>query len=225
MTIEAIHSLAISFLAGETDPTWTHATLLGGSIAAEFAVAAGIIIETPWPKTWRQWLGVALVIGGVVIGAVFTISLFVFDEAIGRTQQDKIISLEPRRLSPADTAAIVAAVAPFSKEGVAFESYTGDGEAYALGAQLANAFHSTGMWVDPGNLLTVIPSKPVAWGVWLSGDDPRLVAAIMSALKAADIRAVKGEVSDEGSLMSSTPLFKPDVTVFIGMKPLPIAEP
>jgi len=141
------------------------------------------------------------------------------------TQQDKIISLEPRRLSPADTAAIVAAVAPFSKEGVAFESYTGDGEAYALGAQLANAFHSTGMWVDPGNLLTVIPSKPVAWGVWLSGDDPRLVAAIMSALKAADIRAVKGEVSDEGSLMSSTPLFKPDVTVFIGMKPLPIAEP
>jgi hypothetical protein len=51
MIIDAIHSMAIRFLAGELDPDWTHAALLGGSIAAEFAVAIGIIIESPWSKT------------------------------------------------------------------------------------------------------------------------------------------------------------------------------
>jgi hypothetical protein len=76
--------------------SFTHVILLGGSIIAEFAVAIGIILESPKEKTFRERLGMVLVLGGVSIGAILTISLFVFDEGISRGQQDKIILLETR---------------------------------------------------------------------------------------------------------------------------------
>jgi hypothetical protein len=85
-----------AFISGELNPLFTHVVLLGGSIIAEFAVAAGIILESPKTKSFREWLGMALVLGGVSIGAVLTISLFVFDEGISRAQQSKIIALETR---------------------------------------------------------------------------------------------------------------------------------
>jgi hypothetical protein len=94
--IDAIQRFASAFVAGELDPDRTHWILLAGAIAAEFAVAAGIVLESPKEKGWREWLGLVLVFGGVVVSAVFTISLFMFDEGISRGQKDKIITLETR---------------------------------------------------------------------------------------------------------------------------------
>lgn len=59
---------------------WVHDILLLGSILSEFLVASGIILETPKDKTRRERLGMYLVIGGVLSAAIFTISLFVYDE-------------------------------------------------------------------------------------------------------------------------------------------------
>jgi hypothetical protein len=62
-----------------------HVGLLGLSIAAEGAVAWGIWLESPKIKTCRDWLAMGLVLGGVVVGAICTIALFVFDEGTSRT--------------------------------------------------------------------------------------------------------------------------------------------
>jgi hypothetical protein len=135
--METIHSIAIRFLAGELDSDWTHAVLLGGGVLAEIAVAAGIVLESEWPTNWRKWLGIALVIGGVVVSAAFTISLFVFDEGISRgqkstisSQQDKIAALEERitfRILTQDRQSkIDAAISRFS--GVSFDAGV-DGDA------------------------------------------------------------------------------------------------
>ena len=76
------------FIGGDFDAFWTHVILLGTSIAAEFAVAVGIILETPKEKTVRERVGMVLVIGGVCIGAIFTVLLFVFDEGVARKVYD-----------------------------------------------------------------------------------------------------------------------------------------
>ena len=47
----------------------------------------------PREKTCREWIGMGLVLGGVTIGALFTISLFVFDEGISLLAADTIKAL------------------------------------------------------------------------------------------------------------------------------------
>src|SRR5947209_30875 len=83
-----------AFFAGDLDPLLTHIVLLGGSVVAEFAVAIGIILESPKEKSCREIVGMCLVLGGVSIGAILTISLFVFDEGVSTAQQSRIIDLE-----------------------------------------------------------------------------------------------------------------------------------
>jgi hypothetical protein len=92
--IALIHALN----AGDLESDHTHTVLLFMTIAAEFAVAAGIILESEWPKHWRQWTGMGLVIGGVVISAIATVALFRFDEALSTKQQEKIIALDTQNL-------------------------------------------------------------------------------------------------------------------------------
>jgi hypothetical protein len=49
-------SIFNAFLSGGLDTFWTHFFLLGGSISAEFAVAAGIILESPKEKACEKRL-------------------------------------------------------------------------------------------------------------------------------------------------------------------------
>lgn len=94
-----------AFVSGELSPLLTHAILLGGAIAAEFAVAAGIILESPKNKTFREWLGLGLVFGGVLISSIFTISLFVFDEGVSDTQRSELKVAELQLADAVKTAA------------------------------------------------------------------------------------------------------------------------
>lgn len=87
MITDAIQRFASAFVSGDLDPVSTHWVLLIGAIGAEFSVAAGIILESPKEKGCREKLGMALVLGGVLVSAVFTIGLFVFDEGISGKQQ------------------------------------------------------------------------------------------------------------------------------------------
>jgi hypothetical protein len=77
------------FFSGSLDPRWPHALLLSVAIIASFAVAVGIVMESP------HWsIANALVIGGVVLEAICTLLIFGFDEGISSAQQSKIIALE-----------------------------------------------------------------------------------------------------------------------------------
>ncbi len=92
-----------SFFSGDVDPTWPHVILLSVTVLASFAVAAGIIFESPKYSESIHRAATRLVIGGVAVEAVCTIFLFVFDEGISNAQQSKIIALEtqiaPRSLT------------------------------------------------------------------------------------------------------------------------------
>jgi len=111
----AIASMYLNaFWSGGLDAFWPHIILLGTSIAAEFAVALGIILESPKEKACREKVGMILVLGGVSIGAICTIGLFVFDEGVSRAQQSVIIQLKtPRTLSTLQKERIAAVAKKF----------------------------------------------------------------------------------------------------------------
>lgn len=121
----SIPNLIDAFIDGRLDEYWTHRALIGGSIVAEVSVAAGILLESHWPRSLKDWAAVLLIICGVSFGAIFTIGLFVFDEGISRiqqstieVQQSKIIALEsafaPREVELSGDA--MKALAKFSSE-------------------------------------------------------------------------------------------------------------
>jgi hypothetical protein len=84
------------FTSGGLEPFWPHFWLLSVSVLASFSVGAGIIFESPKYSTSINQAATCLVICGVIIEAVCTIALFVFDEGISSSQQSKIIALETR---------------------------------------------------------------------------------------------------------------------------------
>jgi hypothetical protein len=83
-----------AFTSGGLEPFWPHFSLLFISVIASFSVGAGIIFESPKYSASVHQVATCLVIWGVVIEAVCTIFLFVFDEGISGSQQSKIIALE-----------------------------------------------------------------------------------------------------------------------------------
>jgi hypothetical protein len=93
-------------------PFWPHFWLLSVSILASFAVAGGIIFESSEYSASTHRVAKWLVIGGVAVEAVCTVSLFVFDERISGEQQSKIIVLEttlsPRVVEQAKAGAVLA---------------------------------------------------------------------------------------------------------------------
>jgi len=102
-----------TFFSGSLDPFWPHVILLSVAILASFAVAIGIVMESP------KWsVANALVVGGVALEAICTLLLFGFDEGISNAQQSKIIALEtklaPRSLNIEQQEALVAALKPFA---------------------------------------------------------------------------------------------------------------
>jgi hypothetical protein len=79
-----------AFISGGMDPFWPHFILLSVSVLSSFAVAAGIILESPKYPESLHGIANKLVIGGVAIEALCTIGLFVFDEGISNAQQSAI---------------------------------------------------------------------------------------------------------------------------------------
>jgi hypothetical protein len=129
-----------NFFSGGVDPLWPHVALLTVSVLASFAVAGGIIFESPKYSTSVHRIATWLVIGGVAIEALCTIVLFVFDEGISGAQQDKIIALESRlaarTLTVEQQHSIASAVSKFP--GITFEisTYRHNTEAISLSKQI-----------------------------------------------------------------------------------------
>ena len=116
--MKAIKAFFGAFIDGDLDSLATHTALVAVIVAAEIGLGVGIWLEFPKDKKFREWLGLALVLGGCVFSVVATVLLLIFDEGISRAQQSTIIALEtrlaPRELTPKQQDAFKAAVEPYS---------------------------------------------------------------------------------------------------------------
>jgi hypothetical protein len=87
--------------AGTENPLWPHLVLIPGSVLAGIAVGAGIVFERPeYPESVHR-IAFWLVVAGVAVESIMTVSLFVVDERISGAQQDKIFVLE-KEAAPRD---------------------------------------------------------------------------------------------------------------------------
>jgi hypothetical protein len=195
-----------ALLSGTADPFWPHFALLALSVLAGIAVGAGIILESPeYPASIHRkakWL----VIGGVAIESICTISLFAFDEGISGAQQAKILALErrlaPRTLSEEQQASIVNAIKRFAPQ--QFSGLVGavDPEAWRLWTRLDGTLR-TANWIrspvsdgssrgDPPAVLTVTPDQGVRIFVPINdlAELKEASLALEAALRAADISAL-----------------------------------
>ena len=138
-----------SFFSGDADPTWPHVILLSVTVLASFAVAAGIIFESPKYSESIHRAATRLVIGGVAVEAVCTIFLFVFDEGISNAQQSKIIALEtqiaPRSLTKEQYDAIQTLKGRVPAINLAVEN---DSECLIFSSILIRALSNAGIKVD-----------------------------------------------------------------------------
>jgi hypothetical protein len=92
--IATISTFVSEFTDGVSfDAVKTHEVLIAVCVLGSVAVGIGILLESWPPKLLKDNIAIVLVIGGVVVEALFTIFLFVFDEGISRSQQSKIASL------------------------------------------------------------------------------------------------------------------------------------
>jgi hypothetical protein len=170
-----------------------------------------------------------LVLGRVSIGAVLTISLFVFDEGISRGQQAKIISLDeklaPRDLSPDQIKVIADELRPYGE--IRFDlSMHVDSEPMRLTDKIEDSLLAAGWKEQPDqsgtNKFNRGNRPPVAdrtvGGVWVlyPADDPNLVNAgsmLVWALRNAGI--VTRELREMKPLPSDVGV----IHAWIGVKP------
>lgn len=157
----AMISIFNAFVSGQLDSFWTHAVLLGGAIMAEVFVAIGIWLESPKEKSFREWLGLGFVFSGVVVSAVFTIGLFVFDEGISQHLEAEIA---PRALSEAQIADAKNRLKAFAPEVYAIGVSTDDPEQVHLADLIGIALKDAG-WKSVDWYRDVVQHGPGGGGI------------------------------------------------------------
>jgi hypothetical protein len=168
------------FFSGSFDPSWPHVVLLSVAIVASFAVAIGIVMESP------HWsVANVLVVGGVAIEAVCTILLFGFDEGISQSQQAKIVAMQARPWTKSQFDALQAVKGKVSSVGIFPEK--GCLECGMFAGDIELALHSAGVEIYRDDNLDWMSGTGIH--VWLPRDpappsdksnDP-LVAALREA--------------------------------------------
>jgi hypothetical protein len=202
-----------ALLSGSADPFWPHLVLISGSVLAGIAVGVGIIMES---ERWS--LATILVVMGVGVEAVFTLCLFVFDERISGSQQDKIIALEtqlaPRELRPTQQDLIVQAAKPVASGiHVKFFTYAFDPDGRRLGVQLSDVFTRSGFTVvGIDSELEKLAPKRLIVGIelWTSGKTIEVRDALISLLNKEGISAAADPEPIDGEGW---------IVVLVGLKP------
>jgi hypothetical protein len=224
----AIFTYVSKFLSGDLEPFWPHVVLLSCSVLASIAVGAGIIFQRPKYSASIHRVAFWLVVSGVIIEAICTIFLFVFDEGISNAQQSRIASLNmraeelraenlkleaqiaPRRLSPDNIAALKKAVRPFANRQVSIWSYGIDLEARILAKEILSAL-SNAQVPTVDRIGNMISSTEPRIGVIVSGPDDLLIQSLLKALK--PVSAVRGPYTSDNE-------FPVPAEIFVGIKPV-----
>jgi len=217
-------------LSGEAQPFWPHVALLSLSVLAGIAVGAGIIFESPAYSAAVHRVAKWLVIVGVAVESVCTVSLFAFDEGVSNLQQSKIIALEkrlaPRELTPEQIQFVAILVRPFSDTSFDMSMHV-DIEPMRLlgeieGAMVAGGWHEQAP--ADGNPTfnrgegTILVGERTMIAVWVLYDpnDPKLLAAAAMLIWA---------LRNEGIFTSDMHITKPAawdagvIHVWVGAKP------
>src|SRR5579872_3004633 len=119
---------------------WMHALLLGGDVLATVVVGWGILWEAPEQPPHRHRVAKWLVIWGIAVETVCSISLFRYDEGISQKQQATIIALETRlaarSLSEQQISEIATQVTPFAHQQFSVVTYPSNPEADHIAEQI-----------------------------------------------------------------------------------------
>src|ERR1700722_5524561 len=133
-------------VSGVLNPYWTHFWLLSGVFLMEVTVGVGIVLEAHWPMSFRQIVATGLVIGGIILGIMLTLGLFIFDEAISSAQQEKIIALEtelaPRNWTKEQFDALQTLKGKLPGVGIVWEHYCI--ECFEYAGYIQEALHEAG---------------------------------------------------------------------------------
>jgi hypothetical protein len=156
-----------TFFSGSVDPFWPHVLLLTTAIVASFAVAIGIVLESP------HWsIANALVVGGVAIEAVCTLFLFGFDEGVSNAQQSKIVALEQRlaarTLSDEQLSDVSGQLRSFAPQTFQIIPYWKNPESLSIADRIASALIKAGWQIDNPKVFTTLVG--VLTGVIISAD-------------------------------------------------------
>jgi hypothetical protein len=163
--MEAATALLHAFIDGKLDSFKTHAVLVAVIAAAEIGLAAGIWLESPRHKNFREWIGLLLVLSGCVASVIATVALLIFDEGISRTQNGQIIALYNELVPRAVKAADVKELEKFGQRypnGLVMAVVKNDWEAQGFGQQIGIAMgRATNRWLfldEPhGNNSRLVP--------------------------------------------------------------------
>jgi hypothetical protein len=236
----AVNPTTLGTLIGSID--WVHGVLIGSCVLGGILVGIGIIKEA---EKWS--IAVFLVLVGVILEAIFTIALFVYDESISheqqsiiRAQNDKIIflerHLEARSLTPEESAPVahrIAQAIPADIGPIAFEFAASNDEEIGLAIDLADhVFSRIGWdWVDwPSDMIGAfsinlpiqkrrVGSIPLS-GIQVQISDPRLsklADVIVEALQSVGLENVRMDPALNAEFENANQ--NPTVAVMIGIRP------
>jgi hypothetical protein len=189
-----------TLLSGTEDPFWPHVVLISTSVLAGIGVGAGIIFESHKYSSRTNAIATALVIIGVIIESLCTVSLFVIDEAISSAQQSKIIELEkrlaPRRLTAVQSASLAEKLKIFQGKNFILSAF--GPESLDLALDIGRALETAGWVMQPWASGFNVASIPLN-GVDIRAGSPAMKPAVnllVSELKDNDIeeytRGVEG---------------------------------
>jgi hypothetical protein len=194
--------------------------LLVFAVLASFAVAAGIVLESP------HWsIANALVIGGVAIEAVCTLLLFGFDEGISGAQQAKIVTLETRlafrSLSDEQFNDLIQQLKPSSGQHFDIVTYWKNPEAKAITGRIYDTLTKAGWIYDKPELAEFILG--VETGVSVAFDKRNESAVktskvLIYALLTNDIYASEDPDSAARAFPDSVPISS-KLTINVGIRP------
>jgi hypothetical protein len=213
------------FFSGGVDATWPHAILLSITVLASFAVAAGIIFESPKYSELVHRIAMWAVIVGVAVEAVCTITLFVFDEGISDAQKEKIIVLEKRLASRTLSAEqfddIVEQTAPMSGQHFDIVTYWKNPEALAIAQRIHDAIVKAGWVYDKPTSGEFIIGVETGVSVAFDKRDGSAVKAAMrlvTVLLQNELYATEDQQSAANALPDSMPISS-KLTITVGIKP------
>jgi hypothetical protein len=213
------------FFSGGVDPTWPHAILLTITVLASFAVAAGIIFESPKYSESVHRIAMWAVIVGVAVEAACTITLFVFDEGISNVQQEKIVALETRlafrSLSDEQFDDVVEQMTPFKGQQFQIVTYWKNPEAVAIMARIYEAITKAGWVYDkPENVLLIVGVEAgvLLWFDKRSESASKAANRLITVLLQNHIHADEDPESARAKPADGTPIDN-KITISIGMKP------
>lgn len=197
-----------------------------GLVVTNILVFYGVYLEQERFSQEKRDRGWRLLVSALALEAALGFFLLVTDTTISNRQKEEIAVLEariaPRRLAPDAMVSIANALGKFAGKGVRLESYNLDLEAQILGIQIATVLNSAHIETDQA-LSRRASDTNIVFGIHIFSENEELKNTLADVFYMAGMQIYEDKTPlPTGMLFNNvSPRFKPDVIIFIGVKPLP----